>query len=243
MQPLLEISKQVKNKIKPVFTRWARFDQEQVFGICRHVSMKNEIRRNKFLLEVCGNRLASYLDSSRFQTLSRSQECYACGLKGTHLFLETNHSVEAHGADFGYGPAAFNFYAVVEGKLVLMTEDHVVPQSLRGYKRNVEAFQSNFKRLNKINTDDISGFRTAAMCIFCNHAKGNTYSSLEDIREQSSRNREAFLTSQNTQEWLNQPTADAPLTDFWSVFRAKCPVIPKSVKKFIDKLEKETILV
>lgn len=86
-----------------------------------------------------------WMDSLRYQVFKQSTRCAGCGVEGTVFLLQ--RSSDKHAAD----RAHFNLYARVEGKLVLMTKDHIHPRSKGG-------------------RDVLSNLRT--MCFPCNHAKG-----------------------------------------------------------------------
>jgi hypothetical protein len=229
MKPLLVVSE----KDKPVWTRWARFDHNQIFSISKNVSPGNAIRKNKFLLNLFGNKLGVYLDSSRFKTLSRRQNCYACGLQGTHLFLETNHSANKENSSIFYGACAFNFYAIVDGRLVLMTEDHVAPQSLEKSKKS--EFLEKFFEINK-ECDIDRNYETCTMCIFCNTAKRNNCVDIPEIKKKSKEEREKRLKA-SAHEWITNTSESAEFVDFWSVFCEKLPNIDKKTEKMMRRKE------
>lgn len=80
----------------------------------------------------------------RFRFFNRHRFCVCCGIEGTRLLLDliNNNSV-----------AQFNLWAEENGKLVLMTIDHITPLSKGGNKRD--------------------GNNLQVMCIHCNRLKGN----------------------------------------------------------------------
>lgn len=83
------------------------------------------------------------MDSSRYFVFKRSLECVACGIKGSKMILEINqHDKSPH----------FNLYAEENGKLILMTKDHI-------------------KALSKGGKNEIENYQT--MCCQCNNWKGN----------------------------------------------------------------------
>ena len=86
------------------------------------------------------------ISSLRLQCFKRSKVCVRCGLKGTIMSLDSFKSNSDRG---GYH---FNLYAVFEGKLRLMTKDHITPKSKGG--RN-----------------HLSNLQT--MCDQCNNKKGD----------------------------------------------------------------------
>ncbi len=93
-------------------------------------------------------------DSVRYQTFDKSLVCCCCGIVGTRMFLDT--------PCVGHWSAHFNLYAEWNGKLILMTKDHVIPRSKGG-------------------ADDVSNMRT--MCTNCNGTRGNRDVSLDQLYE------------------------------------------------------------
>lgn len=90
------------------------------------------------------------MDTSRYFVFKNSIECAACGIKGTKIILEINQNDKS---------PHFNLYAEENGKLVLMTKDHVLPRS-KGGKNEM----SNYKTL----------------CAICNNLKGNDESLMDE---------------------------------------------------------------
>ena len=89
--------------------------------------------------------------SSRYLVFQESRKCAACGLEGTKMLLERPPgSVTPH----------FNLYAEENGRLVLMTKDHVLPASKGG--RN-----------------DLNNLQT--YCAVCNTLKANFLLTPEEV--------------------------------------------------------------
>jgi 5-methylcytosine-specific restriction endonuclease McrA len=82
-------------------------------------------------------------DSSRFFVFKKDSTCAACGIVGNKMVLELNHNDKS---------PHFNLYAEENGKLILMTKDHVKPKS-KGGKNEIDNYQT--------------------MCAVCNNIKGN----------------------------------------------------------------------
>jgi HNH endonuclease len=83
------------------------------------------------------------MDSLRYFVFKNSLVCAACGLQTTKVFLEINlYDKSPH----------FNFYAEEDGKLILMTRDHILPKSKGG-------------------RDELSNLQ--CHCCICNNLKGN----------------------------------------------------------------------
>jgi len=83
------------------------------------------------------------MNSQRYFIFRESLKCVACGLEGTKMILEQNPSDKS---------PHFNLYAVENGRLVLMTKDHVQPKAYGGEDRH-----SNYQ----------------TMCSICNNLKGS----------------------------------------------------------------------
>lgn len=93
------------------------------------------------------------MNSLRYRTFLKNPACIACGITGNVFLLEV-----AHGAS----SAHFNFYCRDNGKLILMTKDHILPRS-KGGPETLENMQT--------------------MCTFCNGLKDSHDFSLEQIKE------------------------------------------------------------
>jgi 5-methylcytosine-specific restriction endonuclease McrA len=93
------------------------------------------------------------MDSHRYFIFRECMFCVACGLKGTRIFLE------CHPADKS---PHFNLYGEEDGKLVLMTKDHIHAKSCGG-----KDLHSNYQ----------------TMCLTCNNLKSHSNLALDDLRE------------------------------------------------------------
>ena len=65
------------------------------------------------------------ITSDRYRLFKKNRKCVACGLEGTRLFLERQ-------AIDDQNLAHFNLYGEEDGKLVLMTKDHIKAKSYGG---------------------------------------------------------------------------------------------------------------
>lgn len=93
------------------------------------------------------------MGSLRYQCFKKSLKCVCCGIEGIEMLLELpRNETRPH----------FNLYAKREGRLVLMTKDHIHPRSLGG-------------------SDEICNLRT--MCSRCNELSGNYATKLKTLRE------------------------------------------------------------
>ena len=92
--------------------------------------------------------------SLRYKTFAKSTVCCCCGIVGTRMLLDT--------PKIGSGSAHYNLYAEWNGKLVLMTKDHIIPRSKGG-------------------PDTVDNMRT--MCDTCNGHRGDLDISLDDLYE------------------------------------------------------------
>jgi hypothetical protein len=93
------------------------------------------------------------MNSDRYFVFKNNCVCVACGLQGTKMILDINP---------GDHSPHFNLYAEENGRLVLMTKDHIVAKSKGG-------------------TDELDNYQT--MCCTCNNLKGAYDLGLEDVRE------------------------------------------------------------
>jgi len=92
------------------------------------------------------------MNSHRYFVFHTNRNCVACGTEGTKMLLEQHpHDKTPH----------FNLYSEEDGKLILMTKDHIVAKSVGG-------------------EDRLSNYQT--MCCICNNIKGSDPLTLEDIR-------------------------------------------------------------
>ncbi len=92
--------------------------------------------------------------SLRYLTFDKSCVCCCCGIVGSRMFLDAQN--------VGCGSAHFNLYAEWDGKLVLMTRDHIVPRSKGG-------------------KDVVENMRT--MCTVCNGHRGDLDIPLDELYE------------------------------------------------------------
>jgi len=93
------------------------------------------------------------MSSLRYQCFKKNLKCVCCGIEGSVMQLEFRK---------GDGRPHFNLYAKREGRLVLMTKDHILPKSRGG-------------------SDDMRNLRT--MCSRCNQLSGNYATALRTLRE------------------------------------------------------------
>jgi 5-methylcytosine-specific restriction endonuclease McrA len=93
------------------------------------------------------------MNSHRYFIFRESLKCVSCGIEGTQMILELNPNHKS---------PHFNLYAVENGKLVLMTKDHVTPKAFGGEDRH-----SNYQ----------------TMCCICNNLKGSASLTLDGVRE------------------------------------------------------------
>ena len=95
------------------------------------------------------------MDSDRYFVFLKDIRCVACGLEGQSMMLELNP-----GDDVPH----FNLYGEEDGRLVLMTKDHILARSKGG-------------------PDELWNYQT--MCNICNNLKGNydlTYEQVLELR-------------------------------------------------------------
>jgi 5-methylcytosine-specific restriction endonuclease McrA len=131
------------------------------------------------------------MNSHRYFIFRECMNCVACGLLGTRMFLE------CHPADKS---PHFNLYGEEEGKLILMTKDHIHAKSFGGEDRH-----SNYQ----------------TMCLVCNNLKGHSNLTLDGVRElrnvyNENKNKvtkkKLHLLIEETRAKLEQPWPSAKLT-------------------------------
>jgi hypothetical protein len=134
----------LKDKVQKV--RLGEFTPDDVIPFLTKEETKKEY-------DVNGIKYAVKMNSHRYFLFRESMECVACGLVGTKMFLEH------HPADKS---PHFNLYGEEDGKLVLMTKDHIHAKSCGGEDRH-----SNYQ----------------TMCIICNNLKSHSNLNLEAVSE------------------------------------------------------------
>lgn len=107
--------------------------------------------RTKQDFEVDGTRIKVKLTSDRYRLFKKNRNCVSCGLQGTRMFLDANPCDSI---------PHFNLYGEEDGRLILMTKDHILPKSKGG-------------------KDALNNYAT--MCCICNNLKGNAEISPEQI--------------------------------------------------------------
>lgn len=93
------------------------------------------------------------MNSKRYFVFQKNQNCVACGLKGTRMVLDLNPGDQS---------PHFNLYGEEDGRLVLMTKDHILAKSRGG-------------------SDELSNFQTC--CSTCNNLKGAYDLTVSNVRE------------------------------------------------------------
>lgn len=144
----LQISKkelkleQLREKNCPL--QLAEFDTSEILS---YVSKKISKKRFK----VGAKAYEIKINSPRYFVFRENTKCVVCGLEGKKFILEKNAIDKS---------PHFNLYAEEDGKLILMTKDHILPKSVGG-------------------DDRLSNFQT--MCATCNNLKGSLNISLDGI--------------------------------------------------------------
>lgn len=93
------------------------------------------------------------MNSDRYHIFKANNKCVSCGLEGNKMILDMNP---------GDTSPHFNLYGEEDGRLVLMTKDHILAKS-KGGQDIAENYQS--------------------MCAVCNNLKGAYDLTLENCRE------------------------------------------------------------
>lgn len=113
-------------------------------------SVTDKPSRKEF--EAGGKVFSVKMNQDRYLLFRQNSECVSCGLKGSRAFLESHK---------GDSSPHINLYGEHEGKLVLMTKDHIRAKACGG-------------------EDCLSNYQT--MCSTCNTLKAHSNLSVEDVR-------------------------------------------------------------
>jgi 5-methylcytosine-specific restriction endonuclease McrA len=115
------------------------------------------------------------MNSDRYFVFKDNNICVACGLEGTKMVLDINPGDQS---------PHFNMYAEENGRLVLMTKDHILAKSQGGQ-------------------DELPNYQT--MCSCCNNLKGAYDLSLDDVRElRKLHNNEDKLPRKELRDLINE---------------------------------------
>ena len=99
---------------------------------------------------------------------SEAIKCWHCGLEATVFVLEHRHRC------FGQAPI-LELYAKVDGRLILMTRDHIIPRAVGGTDavENLRpgCTKCNGKRGHKMTEDEIEFMKTHPHLVKVNHEK------------------------------------------------------------------------
>jgi hypothetical protein len=101
------------------------------------------------------------MNSLRYLTFKKNPICVYCGLIGTKFLLETAH---------GSHQPHFNFYGIRDGKLIMMTRDHIIPKSkggqeILGNMQTTCILDNNIKDADIFTLEEIKQLRTIRMMI------------------------------------------------------------------------------
>jgi hypothetical protein len=113
-------------------------------------SVTDKPSRKEF--EAGGKVFSVKMNQDRYLLFRQNSECVSCGLRGSRAFLESHK---------GDSSPHINLYGEHEGKLVLMTKDHIRAKACGG-------------------EDCLSNYQT--MCSTCNTLKAHSNLSVEDVR-------------------------------------------------------------
>ena len=115
------------------------------------------------------------MNSDRYQVFKANPRCVACGLLGTKMILDINPGDQS---------PHFNLYGEEDGRLVLMTKDHILAKSKGG-------------------KEEFNNYET--MCAICNNLKGNYDLTLEQVKElRQLFNNEAKLPRKELRDRINK---------------------------------------
>lgn len=121
------------------------FHVDEVFPFVTSEDIKKEYVVN-------GKKYLVRMNSDRYQVFKDNNRCVACGLTGTKMVLDMNP---------GDNSPHFNLYAEEDGRLILMTKDHILAKSKGG-------------------PDSIENYVTC--CAICNNLKGNYDLNYDEVR-------------------------------------------------------------
>lgn len=125
-----------KMKDRKKLIHLGEFSLDDVFP---YITIEDEKRQ----YTVKGKEFQIRMNSDRYFVFKANNCCVSCGIEGTKMILDLNPGDQS---------PHFNLYAIENGRLVLMTKDHIIPKSKGG--------QDIFENY-------------ATMCAICNNLKGN----------------------------------------------------------------------
>jgi len=115
------------------------------------------------------------MNSDRYFVFQDNNRCVSCNLEGRKMVLDINPGDQS---------PHFNLYAEENGRLVLMTKDHILAKSQGG-------------------NDELGNYQT--MCATCNNLKGAYDLSLENVRElRALHNNEDKLPRKELRDLINK---------------------------------------
>jgi len=99
--------------------------------------------------------------STRFRVFNRSLVCECCGIIGKKFILKVRENIQnKFGQTLIVKEPELNLFAEEYGEDILMTQDHIIPQSKGG-------------------SDNLDNLQT--MCSICNNIKGNSDLDLHEL--------------------------------------------------------------
>lgn len=156
----------MKDRKKPIHV--GEFDFDEVFPYITEVETKREYKVNNETYSV-------RMNSDRYFVFRDNPNCVACGLKGTKFMLDINPGDQS---------PHFNLYGEENGRLVLMTKDHILAKSQGGQ-------------------DELSNYVT--MCSSCNNLKGHYDLSNEQVfKLRKLNNNDKKLSRKELRELINK---------------------------------------
>lgn len=133
-------------QLKEEKIRLAVYEPNDIFQHVTHASYKHDY-------VVGGKTHQVKMNSHRYLLFKKSRSCVCCGILGNKMVLE-QHTKDRS--------PYFNFYAEKDGRLILMTKDHIKAKARGG-------------------EDKLSNYQT--MCAVCNNLKGSCMMSMDGLRE------------------------------------------------------------
>lgn len=139
----------------------ASFDIDDILG-----QITIEDSKKEFVVH--GQAYLVKMNSQRYHVFKQSRTCCSCGLRGEQMILDINPGDQS---------PHFNLYGEEEGRLVLMTKDHIIPKSKGG-------------------SDTLDNYVT--YCAICNNLKGSELLTNEQVAilREAARNRDKLTRSE-----------------------------------------------
>ena len=115
------------------------------------IKYKIHNKNNSYKVKIGKKKFLAKMNHHRYFLFKENNKCVCCGIEGKKVFIEKSPTDQS---------PYFNLYAQANGKLILLTKDHIKPKSLGGM-------------------DIHSNYQT--MCSTCNSLKGHSNMRIVDL--------------------------------------------------------------